>query len=145
MRIGYARVSTTDQNSQLQVEALTAAACDKVFEEQASAAAGQTRDQLDAALEFVRSGDTLIITSIDRLARCLRDLQNIVHDLQQRGVNLEATEQPVDTSNTAGKAFLDMLGVFAELETNLRRERQTEGIEAAKQRGAYRGRKPVAA
>ena len=62
----------------------------------------------------------------------------------QRGVNLEATEQPIDTSNAAGKAFLDMLGVFAEFETNLRRERQAEGIEAAKQRGAYRGRKPVA-
>ena len=145
MRIGYARVSTTDQNSQLQVEALTAAGCDKVFEEQASAAAGQTREQLDAALEFVRGGDTLVITLIDRLARSLRDLQNIVHDLQQRGVNLEATEQPIDTSHAAGKAFLDMLGVFAEFETNLRRERQTEGIEAAKQRGAYRGRKPVAA
>ena len=145
MRIGYARVSTTDQNSQLQVEALTAAGCDKVFEEQASAAAGQTRKQLEGALEFVRSGDTLVITRIDRLARSLRDLQNIVHDLQQRGVNLEATEQPIDTSNAAGKAFLDMLGVFAEFETNLRRERQAEGIEAAKQRGAYRGRKPVAA
>ena len=91
MRIGYARVSTTDQNSQLQVEALTAAGCDKVFEEQASAAAGQTREQLDAALEFVRGGDTLVITRIDRLARSLRDLQNIVHDLQQRRVNLKAT------------------------------------------------------
>ena len=145
VRIGYARVSTTDQNSQLQVTALKGAGCDKIFEEQASAAAGQTREQLEAALEFVRSGDTLVITRIDRLARSLRDLQNIVHDLQERSVNLEAIEQPIDTSNAAGKAFLDMLGVFAEFETNLRRERQTEGIEAAKQRGAYRGRKPVAA
>jgi len=110
-----------------------------------SQALRKIRDQLDAALEFVRSGDALIITSIDRLGRCLRDLQNIVHDLQQRGVNLEATEQPIDTSNAAGKAFLDMLGVLAEFETNLRLERQTEGIEAAKQRGAYRRRKPVAA
>ena len=144
VRVGYARVSTTDQNSQLQVGALEAAGCEKVFEEQASAAAGQTREHLDAALEFVRGGDTLVITRIDRLARSLRDLQNIVHDLQQRGVNLEATEQPIDTSNAAGKAFLDMLGVFAEFETNLRRERQSEGIAAAKQRGAYKGRKPVA-
>jgi DNA invertase Pin-like site-specific DNA recombinase len=144
MRIGYARVSTVDQNSQLQVTALKAASCDKIFEEQASAAAGQTREQLEAALEFVRSGDTLVITRIDRLARSLRDLQNIVHDLQERSVNLEAIEQPIDTSNAAGKAFLDMLGVFAEFETNLRRERQAEGIAAAKQRGVYKGRKPVA-
>ena len=144
MRIGYARVSTVDQNSQLQVTALKAAGCDKIFEEQASAAAGQTREQLEAALEFVRSGDTLVITRIDRLARSLRDLQNIVHDLQERSVNFEAIEQPIDTSNAAGKAFLDMLGVFAEFETNLRRERQAEGIAAAKQRGAYKGRKPVA-
>ncbi|ECP6783716.1 recombinase family protein, partial [Salmonella enterica] len=76
------------------------------------------------------------------LARSIKDLQDIVYALTQQGVTLRATEQPVDTRSAAGKAFLDMLGVFAEFETNLRRERQMEGIAAAKARGVYRGRKP---
>ena len=79
---------------------------------------------------------------IDRLARSLRDLQVIVAKIKERGAHLAATEQPVDTSSATGKAFFDMLGVFAEFETNLRRERQAEGIVAAKQRGTYRGRPP---
>ena len=81
-------------------------------------------------------------TRIDRLARSLKDLQDIVHELKGRGVALRATEQPIDTGTAAGKAFLDMLGVFAEFETNLRRERQLEGIKQAKARGVYQGRKP---
>jgi DNA invertase Pin-like site-specific DNA recombinase len=93
-------------------------------------------------LDFLHPGDTLIVTRIDRLARSLKDLQDIVHELKARGVALRATEQPVDTSTAAGKAFLDMLGVFAEFETNLRRERQLEGIAAAKARGVYKGREP---
>src|SRR5271165_4071973 len=81
------------------------------------------------------------VTRIDRLARSLRALQNIVHELKERRVTLRATEQPIDTGTAAGKAFLDMLGVFAEFETNLRKERQAEGIVAAKARGVYKGRK----
>lgn len=92
-------------------------------------------------LDFLRPDDTLIVTRIDRLARSIKDLQDIVHALNQRGITLKATEQPVDTRTAAGKAFFDMLGVFAEFETNLRRERQLEGIAAAKARGVYRGRK----
>jgi hypothetical protein len=80
--------------------------------------------------------------TFDRLARSVRDLQDIVHELRAKGVALKATEQSVDTSSAAGKAFLDMLGVFAEFETNLRRERQLEGIRAAKAKGIYKGRKP---
>lgn len=83
-----------------------------------------------------------MVTRIDRLARSLSDLQTIVTQLKSKGAHLAATEQPVDTSNATGKAFFDMLGVFAEFETNLRRERQAEGIAAAKQRGVYRGRLP---
>src|ERR1700743_1383651 len=83
-----------------------------------------------------------VITRIDRLARSLKDLQDIVHELKAKGIALKATEQPVDTSTAAGKAFLDMLGVLAEFEPNLRRERQLEGINAAKARGVYKGRKP---
>ena len=93
-------------------------------------------------LDFLRAGDTLVVTRIDRLARSLKDLQDTVHELKDRGVALKATEQPVDTGTAAGKAFLDMLGVFAEFETNLRRERQLEGINAAKARGVYKSRKP---
>ncbi len=98
------------------------------------------RQELATLLQFLREGDTLVVTRIDRLARSLRDLQNIVHDLRQRGVTLKATEQPIDTSTAAGKCFLDMLGVFAEFETNLRRERQMEGIARAKANGIYAGK-----
>ena len=111
----------------------------------AETASGSKRDgrtELQTLLDFLHAGDTLVVTRIDRLARSLRDLQDIVHELKQKGVALRATEQPVDTGTAAGKAFLDMLGVFAEFETNLRRERQLEGIKAAKERGAYKGRKP---
>ena len=83
-----------------------------------------------------------VVTRIDRLARSVKDLQDIVHELRSKGVALKATEQSVDTSSAAGKAFFDMLGVFAEFETNLRRERQLEGIKAAKAKGIYKGRKP---
>jgi DNA invertase Pin-like site-specific DNA recombinase len=92
-------------------------------------------------LDFLRAGDTLVVTRIDRLARSLKDLQDIVHELKARGIALKATEQPIDTGTAAGKAFLDMLGVFAEFETNLRRDRQLAGISAAKARGVYKGRK----
>ncbi len=93
-------------------------------------------------LDFLRLGDTLLVTRVDRLARSIKDLQDIVYTLKERGVSLKAMEQPIDTQSAAGKAFLDMLGVFAEFETNLRRERQLEGIADAKALGVYRGRKP---
>ena len=93
-------------------------------------------------LEFLRDGDELVVTRVDRLARSVLDLQTIVRDIKLKGVHLRATEQPIDTSTPAGKCFLDMLGVFAEFETNLRRERQMEGIAKAKERGVYKGRKP---
>jgi DNA invertase Pin-like site-specific DNA recombinase len=92
-------------------------------------------------LEFMRDGDELVVTRIDRLARSIGDLQDIVRVLKAKGVALRATEQPIDTSTAAGKCFLDMLGVFAEFETNLRKERQLEGIARAKAAGLYKGRK----
>jgi DNA invertase Pin-like site-specific DNA recombinase len=91
-------------------------------------------------LDFLRPGDTLTVTRVDRLARSIGDLQDIVRELHRKGVKLKATEQPIDTSTPAGKAFLDMLGVFAEFETNLRRERQMEDIAKAKAEGVYKGR-----
>ena len=139
---GYARVSTSDQDLGIQVAALRAAGCQTIRSEKKSGTERGSRTELQTLLDFLREGDTLVVTRIDRLARSMKDLQDIVHELKGRGVALKATEQPIDTGTAAGKAFLDMLGVFAEFETNLRRERQAEGIEAAKARGVYKGGKP---
>ena len=138
---GYARVSSTDQCTDLQRTALLNAGCDLVRDETASATSTHGRPELRLLLDFVREGDELVVTRIDRLARSIADLQAILAELKEKGATLRATEQPIDTSTAAGKAFLDMLGVFAEFETNLRRERQMEGIRRAKAKGLYRGRK----
>lgn len=138
---GYARVSTVDQQNDLQRDALRRAGCSVIREEKASGASLVGREQLKLVLDFMQEGDTLVVTRIDRLARSIGDLQDIVRSIRQKGARLQATEQPIDTSTAAGKAFLDMLGVFAEFETNLRRERQLEGIAKAKATGAYRGRR----
>jgi DNA invertase Pin-like site-specific DNA recombinase len=139
---GYARVSTIDRDCVVQEAALKAAGCEVIRSEKVSGTSRDGRTELETLLQFVRAGDVLVVTRIDRLARSMKDLQDIVHELKSKGVALRATEQPVDTSTAAGKAFLDMLGVFAEFETNLRRERQAEGIAAAKAAGVYTGRKP---
>ena len=141
--IGYGRVSTRDQSLEVQLEALNKAGCRKVFSEKVSGTTKQGREQLALCLDYVRDGDTLVITRIDRLARSMRDLQNVAYDLKERGVNLIVTEQNVDTSTSAGRAFFNMLGVFAEFETDLRKERQAEGIAKAKKAGKYKGRKPT--
>ena len=139
---GYARVSTSDQDLSVQLDALKAAGCDLIREEKISGTSRKGRTELETLLAFLREGDTLVVTRVDRLARSVKDLQDIVHELKAKGITLKATEQPIDTSTPAGKAFLDMLGVFAEFETNLRRERQMEGIAKAKVKGVYKGRKP---
>jgi DNA invertase Pin-like site-specific DNA recombinase len=140
--IGYARVSTKDQDLAIQRKALKQAGAETVYDDTAS---GTTTDGRFGLLflrtHVLRKGDTLLVTRIDRLARSIADLSNLVRDLQKKGVHLRATEQPIDTSSAAGKAFLDMLGVFAEFETNLRKERQLEGIAKAKAEGVYKGRK----
>lgn len=138
---GYARVSTVDQDLTLQEEALKAAGCEIVRAEKVTGTSTQNREELKTLMAFLRPGDELIVTRVDRLARSVLDLQEIVRELREKEVQLKATEQPIDTSTPAGKCFLDMLGVFAEFETNLRRERQMEGIAKAKERGVYRGRK----
>jgi DNA invertase Pin-like site-specific DNA recombinase len=142
-RIGYARVSTIDQDTGPQVAALAAAGCSIVHEEKASGTTTDGRTELETVLAFLRKGDVLVVTRIDRLARSIGDLQTIVKTIKTKGASLECIEQPVNTGTSSGKAFLDMLGVFAEFETNLRKERQLEGIAAAKARGVYTGRKPV--
>ena len=141
MKYGYARVSTSDQDLEIQRTALMTAGCDIVREEKVSGTSLKERSELSTLLEFLREGDELVVTRIDRLARSMRDLQNIVYDLNKKGVHLSATEQAVNTNTPEGKCFLDMLGVFAEFETRLRHERQMEGIKKAKEKGVYKGRK----
>src|SRR3974390_2148159 len=140
--IGYARVSTTDQDLSIQEAALKGAGCDMIRTEKRSGTTTAGREELRTVLDFLRKGDVLMVTRIDRLARSIGDLQDIVRTVRAKGAALKATEQPIDTSTAAGKCFLDMLGVFAEFETNLRRERQLEGIAKAKAAGVYKGRKP---
>ena len=139
---GYARVSSKDQDVTIQRDMLKAAGCSTIHEEKVSGTSREGRSKLELLLGLMEQGDTLMVTRIDRLARSLRDLQNIMHELKEKGVALKATEQPIDTGTAAGKCFLDMLGVFAEFETSIRRERQLEGVRKAKAEGAYRGRKP---
>ena len=141
MKYGYARVSTSDQDLEIQKNALLSAGCEVVREEKVSGTSLQGRSELTTLLEFLRTGDELVVTRIDRLARSMRDLQNIVYELTEKGVHLSATEQSINTSTPEGKCFLDMLGVFAEFETRLRHERQMEGIKKAKEKGVYKGRK----
>ena len=137
---GYARVSTTDQNLALQEEALQAAGCEVIRAEKRSGTSTEGRTELQTLIDFARTGDSIVVTRIDRLARSVADLAAIVHQLEQTGVALRATEQPIDTSTAAGRCFLQMLGVFAEFETAIRKERQMEGISKAKAEGRYKGR-----
>jgi DNA invertase Pin-like site-specific DNA recombinase len=139
-KIGYARVSTDDQDLTIQVAALKAAGCEVVRAEKVSGSSMEGRDELKTVLDFVRAGDVLMVKRIDRLARSIGDLQDIVRGLKAKNASLAILDQNIDTSNAAGKCFLDMLGVFAEFENNLRRERQLEGIAKAKAAGKYRGR-----
>jgi DNA invertase Pin-like site-specific DNA recombinase len=141
-KIGYARTSTIEQNLDSQIIALKAANCDIIRTEQKSGSNLIERTELNNILDFIHNNEYLVVTRIDRLARSLKDLQIIVDRLKLKGAHLVAIEQPVNTSTAAGKAFFGMLGVFAEFETNLRRERQADGIEAAKNKGLYKGRPP---
>ena len=145
MKVGYARVSSIDGSQETgletQIEILKKNGCEKIFSESQSGTTTDKREQLKNCLEFVREGDEFTFTRVDRVCRNSLDLQLLVKDLTDRRVTLTATEQPIDTKTASGKCFLDMLGVFSEFETNLRRERQLEGIKNAKEKGVYKGRK----
>ena len=144
MRVyAYTRVSTLDQSIDMQHTAIKDRYREAIFwEEKTSGTTRKGRDQLGAALKSIREGDKLVVWKLDRLARNLIDLTNIVKELEDKGASLEILDQAIDTSTAAGKAFLQMLGVFAEFETNLRKERQLEGIKNAKEAGKHLGRLP---
>ena len=137
---GYARVSSADQDLSIQEAALAAAGCTIIRAEKKSGTTTKGRSELQTLVDFAHKGDTIVVTRVDRLARSISDLAGIVETLEAKGVALRATEQPIDTSSAAGRAFLQMLGVFAEFETAIRRERQLEGIAKAKAAGVYKGR-----
>ena len=123
MKVGYARVSSSGKSLDIQLEALKKYGCEKIFQEKVSGTSTQGRDKLKECLEFVRESDEICFTRIDRVARNILDLQLIVKELTEKGVTISATEQPISTKDATSKCFLDMLGFFAELETNLRKER----------------------
>ena len=142
--IGYARVSSTGQDLDVQLEALKAAGCSKVFSEKQSGRSTAGRDALEDALGYVRDGDTLVVTRLDRLARSVGDLHNIIAKLTAGGVAFRCLSQGgVDTGTSSGKLMLGILGAVAEFETDIRKERQLEGIAKAKAAGVYKGRKPT--
>ena len=144
MLVGYARTSTVDQVAGLEAQDrdLKALGCQKVFSEHVSSVA--RRAQLDAAIDFAREGDTLIVTKLDRLARSVKDLWTIVERLRQKGVALRIVNLGVDTSTATGKLVLTVLGGIAEFEREMLLERQREGIAKAKAENRYKGRKPTA-
>lgn len=141
--IGYARVSSSGQSLEVQRDQLQAAGCTRIFEEKRSGLSQDGREQLALALDYVRDGDVLIVTRLDRLARSITDLRQIVDRLTAKEVGFRALQQgDLDTSTSNGRLMLNMLGAFAEFEADLRRERQREGIDKAKANGIYKGRKP---
>ena len=137
----YCRVSTLDQNPHMQAEAIKAKYPAAIIrEEKASATTREGRPVLGLILDIIGPGDKLVVWKLDRLARDLGDMCGIVKELESKGASLEILDQNIDTGTASGKAFLQMLGVFAEFETNLRRERQLAGIARAKTEGKYKGR-----
>jgi DNA invertase Pin-like site-specific DNA recombinase len=140
MLVGYARVSTADQNPELQLDALEAAGCGKVFVEKASGAK-VGRVELTAAIEYMRPRDTLIVWKLDRLARSIKQLITTVEDLKARGIGFRSLTEAIDTTNAAGELFFHIFGALAQFERSIIRERTTAGLAAALARGRKGGRK----
>lgn len=135
--VGYARVSSVGQSLAVQLDKLHH--CDKVYEEKKSGVAGK-RPRLEACLEYVREGDTLVVTRLDRLARSTLHLCQIAAELQRKQVNLQVLDQNIDTGDATGRLLFHMLGAIAQFETEIRAERQMDGIQKAKAQGVQFGR-----
>ena len=143
MNIGYARTSTADQFAgfEAQFKELETVGCEKIFSEQVSSVA--VRPQLQAAIDFAREGDRLIVTKIDRLARSVADLLTIIHSLEQKKVAIRILNLGMDTETPTGKLMLTVLAGVAQFEREIMLERQREGVAKAKAAGKYKGRKPI--
>ncbi|WP_426029700.1 recombinase family protein [Caulobacter sp. DWP3-1-3b2] len=146
MIVGYARTSTTEQKAGLEAQErdLLSAGCERLFIEQVSSVDVIARDQLAQALDFVREGDTLVITKLDRLARSVSHLLDITAKLKAKGAALRILDLAIDTSTATGELLLTMVGAIAQFERGIMLERQREGIAKAKADGKYKGRKPTA-
>ena len=138
---GYARVSSLSQSTEVQVLRLKAVGCDVVREEAASGRSRAGRTELQTILEFIRAGDALVVVKLDRLGRSTRDVLNLVHELESKGAALRVLEPEIDTSRPEGRIILTTLSMVAEMELTFIKERQRAGIEAAKVKGIYKGRK----
>ena len=142
MLIGYARVSTDDQNLDLQNDALSAAGCERIYRDKASGARAE-RPGLRRAFEDIRAGDTLVVWRLDRLGRSLKDLITRAEELEQRGAGLKSLHESIDTNSSGGRLVFHMFGALAEFEKNLVRERTQAGLEAARSRGRLGGRRKI--
>lgn len=143
MIIGYARVSSTGQNLDIQIEKLTNAGCEKIFQEKESGKSSDNRHELNKAIDFAREGDVLVITKLDRLARSMNDLTSLTNELNNKGVGFIVVDQDIDTTTPTGKLLFNILGSLAEFERDLIKARCAEGIERAKAKGVKLGRKPT--
>lgn len=141
MHIGYARVSTQDQNPELQTDALKSAGCEQIFTDKLSGATRE-RPELESCIKTLRKGDTLIVWRLDRLGRSLKDLVEIISELENNGIAFKSLNESIDTSSAGGKLIFHIFGALSEFERNLIRERTLAGLEAAKARGRTGGRKP---
>lgn len=140
-KIGYARVSTTDQDYHGQVERLKTEGCTTIRKEKVSGASRDGRDELAAILDFLRPDDELVVTRLDRLGRSTRDVLNIIHECDQRGASLTILEPHVSTRGDTGRIVLTVLGMVAEMERGFIKSRQRDGIAKAKEAGVYKGGK----
>jgi DNA invertase Pin-like site-specific DNA recombinase len=138
-KVGYARVSSEDQNLDMQIDAMTKTGCEKIFADKFTGSTAK-RVQLQRALAYLERGDTLVIWKFDRLARSLVDLLNIFADLHARGIQIHSLTENIDTSSPGGKFYFQMLGAVAEFQRAVIRENQKAGIIAAKRRGKHLGR-----
>ena len=140
MKIGYARISTLEQNPDLQHDALKKAGCEKVFEDKVSGAK-TSRPGLDAALEYARAGDCIVVWRLDRLGRSLKHLIEVVEDLESKEIGFISLQEGFDTTTSGGKLIFQIFGALAEFERNLIRERTMAGLTAARARGRLGGRR----
>ncbi len=139
MKVGLARVSSVGQNLESQIVALKEYGCEKIFQEKKSGTTTKGREALKEWIDFMRDGDEGVVTRIDRCSRSVLDLQLIVKELEEKGVTFAATEQSINTKTPEGKCFLNMLSVFSEFETSIRKERQMDGIKVNKHKFKGRG------